>query len=452
MPRQKSPQDPVQNTATETPHDQAKHATAAFGARAFFAAILGTALFIYTVVGAFNIIVDPYGIRDWPGRWSWNSDKPLAIYHDRITKSAMIGREPFDCVVSGNSRISEGIPLDHPFFSGCKAVRDLSLAGSSFAEQRQFLEATYRQQPISLSLVGLDYLNFNVHRRPTRGFQPSLLANGWSGDAARYASTAFSLDTFYDSRATLTRQGTPSFLLTNGSANEAFLEQAQKARTSRGQAMATMWGYIGHDLAMPAYDFSLVSPSHNPLADFRAFLDLEHRSKRRVALIINPVHAWMLENVHAMGFSNLLQSWKRQLVAINEAAASAAGQQPFPLIDFSGHNQVTTEPIPRDDTSVQPLKFFWDPSHFKRHVGAMMLDRLLYSDDKADGFGVHLTAATIEAHLRGEHSAAIAWRADNAHDVEDIHAIVACLAPPSHRNVDHIPSRATCRRTVTRAW
>ena len=81
-----------------------------------------------------------------------------------------------------------------------------------------------------------------------------------------------------------------------------------------------------------------------------------------------------------MGVTN---SGSRSSFASTEEAARA-NRQPFPLWHFGDVNQITTEPIP-SETDKTPMKYFWDPVHYRRAAGDLLLDRIFSYRDPARG-------------------------------------------------------------------
>ena len=97
------------------------------------------------------------------------------------------------------------------------------------------------------------------------------------------------------------------------------------------------------------------------------------------------------------------EDWKKGLVDVLAAEAAASGRPQFPLWDFSGFNTVTTERVPPAGDTTTLVKGFFEPSHYKKDVGDMMLDRMLDVTDSAraipSDFGEALTPATIDRSL-----------------------------------------------------
>jgi hypothetical protein len=81
------------------------------------------------------------------------------------------------------------------------------------------------------------------------------------------------------------------------------------------------------------------------------------------------------------------------------------------VIDFSGFNAVTTEPVPADPRAV--MTSYRDPSHYKREIGNRLLDIALANREASpdDAFGKRIRPDTIEGHLASIRRDRLTWRA-----------------------------------------
>ena len=58
-----------------------------------------------------------------------------------------------------------------------------------------------------------------------------------------------------------------------------------------------------------------------------------------------------------------------RLVQILAEDEKESGKPAFPLWDFSSFNAVATEPVPRPGDLMTPVKWVWEPSHYKKNTG-----------------------------------------------------------------------------------
>jgi hypothetical protein len=84
------------------------------------------------------------------------------------------------------------------------------------------------------------------------------------------------------------------------------------------------------------------------------------------------------------------------------AESRESGKPSIPLWDFSGFNEVTTESVPPSGDLKTPVKWFWEPAHYKRETGNLILDRIVNYTPSVliqDDFGVLLTSENINEIL-----------------------------------------------------
>ena len=148
--------------------------------------------------------------------------------------------------------------------------------------------------------------------------------------------------------------------------------------------------------------FSFVNENGRPkLDDFRKIVRFARQKKIDLRLFISPVHTRMLEFEKFIGLWPYYESRKRNLVAILAVdAATHPGSRPFHLWDFSGYNEVTTEPFPEPERKVVRMNFFWELFHYRKEVGDMILDRIFIGKKgPVLDFGVLLDSRIIESHI-----------------------------------------------------
>ena len=120
---------------------------------------------------------------------------------------------------------------------------------------------------------------------------------------------------------------------------------------------------------------------------FQAFLDLAHQHNISVHLYIHPYHASALQRIEETNNTVHFANWKKALVDLNRESATAAGQRPYPLCDFSPPSPITSEPLPWPDRPTAAMTNYFESSHFRKTTGDQILDRLLGADTS---FGVWL--------------------------------------------------------------
>ena len=130
------------------------------------------------------------------------------------------------------------------------------------------------------------------------------------------------------------------------------------------------------------------------MKDVRAILDLCKSRGSRAILLINPVHADVLEILDHLGYWPAFEDWKRALVALTAEYSGESGRRQVSLWDFSGYDSYSTETVPPDG---HPMRWYTDSLHFTRALGNLIIKRIYDSGDP--NFGVLLTHENLESRL-----------------------------------------------------
>ena len=149
-----------------------------------------------------------------------------------------------------------------------------------------------------------------------------------------------------------------------------------------------------------------------------------------------PVHARLLENLDNVGLWPNFEYWKRQLVTINEKIAIAQNTKPFPLWDFNGYSEVSTEPVNDED----PPRWFYDSAHPHVNTGNRILN--IVSGQQVDNFGKQLTLSNVDDWLALQRSNRESYRAANASLADDIQRRVAKFRKRNQRYIEAPPKTA----------
>jgi hypothetical protein len=149
----------------------------------------------------------------------------------------------------------------------------------------------------------------------------------------------------------------------------------------------------------------------------------------RLRLYINPTHALTLDALYWAGKWPAMELWQQRLLALVERQRAAGCD--VRLYDFSGFNSITTEAIPK--VSGRPVMAnYWEASHYRAHVGRLILARMFGSGAVPDDFGVELTAATLPAHLARLRAGRDLYHRQHAVETAFVQGIVAtALIAPS---------------------
>lgn len=376
------------------------------------------------LVAAFNWAIDPYGLFNPPVLPELNVKKTKADGKIRFVKAWQLRDRRPNGLIIGSSRSEIGLRPDHacwptgPTYNG-------ALAGSNMYEVRRYYQHATAVAPVREVVLGLDLFMFNGHRGARTGFDEALLAldaqgrpNAEADPNGRWKSL-FSLFTLVDSLGTALGQDRNRYYTRDGRLIlwPPVVAGPRPLFRKTERMFHTIILFPG-----PARRFDL---GEAPLAEYEWILRDAHAENRNLHLVISPLHARLSATLYLLGLEPTRESWLRRLVAINESVAAAAGRAPFPLWDFSGYNEVTTEAVPGGGEA--RMRFYRDPSHYTTTVGDRILDRVFGCG--ATTFGERVTSATVEVHLAKQRSGRETYMRDHPDDL-------AALRETARENAD----------------
>lgn len=407
-------------------------------------ALVGAVLTLLAV-GTANWRIDPYGIFGAHQVSGLNVLKPFAGDRGRIAKLYQVQRMKPRGLVIGNSRPEMGLDPDHACWPGSvRPVYNIALPGLSVYRQVRYAQHAIAVGTVSSLVMGLDFLDFLVP--PGRGGDPrqwpiealearTLLtdANGQKQigfdiqKAKDYSKAALSLDALIHSVGTVWRQSSRF----NSTRTAAGFNPADGFYIPIVQSEGTEVLFAQKNRLvmkiLTARRWAIYQGPTSWSTEFEAVQRMLRQSRDKgiqVKLFINPYHAEYLASIDIAGLWPLFEEWKRRLLTI----ASEEGN--VPLWDFSAFDQFSTEPVISLAKTGEGLKWFWEPAHYRKELGDIMLANL-WGPQCADArsiapFGTLLNADRITGHL-------IAQRAAKERYVRSNQAIVKRLQALAHR-------------------
>lgn len=382
----------------------------------FFASIV----FAVAIAG-FNYTVDPYQLFGMPHIVGFNATKPAVDTQERLIKAYDVLRAKPNTVILGTSRVDLGLDEQHPAWPAQNLpVYNLGLVGGGPYTSFRYLQHLMAQHEPTLVVLGLDFeffLTVPMAEHPTDPAFESRLAITREGNinmdqrwqrTRDFFQASLSLDALNDSATTLT---------TNFSSDSLALSTGNVPDASYRHIIAAMGSY--GIFAMRNVNSFHLYPGRQTnqvvMTDVRAILDLCKSHNIPVILFINPVHADMLEVLDLLGYWQAFEKWKRELVALTTEYSGANGLSRVPLWDFTAYDSYSTEIVSMDR---HLMRFFWDPSHYTRALGDVIIRRLFGRGD--EHFGALLAADNIESHLNTIREQQHLYREDHQADVRRV--------------------------------
>jgi hypothetical protein len=326
-----------------------------------------------------------------------NAMKPRAYQQASLAKQHLLERTRPRTLILGNSRAEIGIdPAGFSWPGERLPVFNAAQAGAGYGVALDRLrEALAGDNRLSLVLLGVDFQDFLVPPTPgSVAVQHDDEALGLlQADRLRtIAVSTMTLGALQDSLLTL------------------FGQDVVEGVTMRADGFNPLRDYhahvrrIGHFglFAQKQADYRIQYRSR-PRPDFampdelmpyrlvRELIDLALSNGVSIVLVVHPYHATYLEMLAEMGFRQSFCDWIHSLVLLVEEDRSPVRNASARLVDFSGYNAFTNEPIPADGDRRTRMRWFWEAGHYQSALGDRMLERLF--DTGSSDFGVELASS-----------------------------------------------------------
>ena len=352
------------------------------------------------LVAVFNLIVDPLGAY---GPVGLRTFEPLrATLFTRTARGELARRGPWDTIVLGTSRPKAGLPAHHPVFETNRAC-NLAVDAGRMSEAAAILDYVRARQPLRHTVLFLDFAMFRSstfykYDFAESRFNPDLSlfeyhCKNLIGAAATERSRKFT--------SRLMRGERNKVGETNG-----FYVHSLRARTSQRELFERV-------IRSHAYAYSAMRPAPEQMEELRRFVRTCRDHDIGLTLALNSVHAVDLELWRAGDNWERFEQWKRDVVTV---VAQEGVAQRFPVWDFSGYSELTTEEVPPPDDSAVRMKFYYENSHYTPVLGALMLERMFGT--ATNSFGTRISATNIEEQLQRIRDERAAYARAHSNDVE----------------------------------
>ncbi len=366
-----------------------------------------------------NRAVNPYSLfaTDWIAR----SSKPETYTHLRMVKAAQVRHVQPRAVILGSSRVETALSPDHACWSE-SPVYNLGLSEAVIYEILRYFQHAVAVAEVRQAVLLLDYSAFLSAAKPAPDFTEERLAVSREGKPQPSAVMTDWLTALGTSDALIGSLGTwhgvpgEKDYLANGVRVAAAENRRVLEKGGSAKAFAVYERSIFPQLAR-------IKPELEPQAFqcFREILQLAKARRIDLRLGISPIHARFLEMLHLSGHGTGLKEWLRQLAEI--AAQESSSDSRFQVLDFSGYNAFTTEPVPASGLG----RWYYEDSHFTMALGDVILERLwkpALEQAPPDGFGIVLSPEMLERHHVETMKARERYRMERQGELQALDAII----------------------------
>ncbi len=401
-------------------------------ARHFARSWLITSVLIAAAVASINAAVDPYLLFNMPRLAGFNDKKPSVESQERLMKAYEVVRAAPNGLILGTSRVAIGLDTAHAAWPAkARPVYNLGVAGADPFTSYRYLQHVLAHRDVTVVVLGLDFEYFLVGKKRDRSaplaFESYLSVDRdgrWDPNRRWYhlrdlAESTLSLEALADSLATLkaSRRGETLDVSPSGSLSEAGFRR-ETAELGAAPLFAQRNLYNIRTYRGRTFPQDGAGQADAPgLADLRAIIALCRARGIQLELFAQPMHADLLETLDLLGAWPAYEAWKRELVEVSRGGAPGAAVRVW---DFGGYDQYSTETLPESSDRGARLRWFWEPSHYTKALGSLILTRIFGGRDMS--YGVVLTAETIEARLADVRARRAAYHASRPEAVRRVQA------------------------------
>ena len=337
-----------------------------------------------------NYLIDPYlmlGTKRWQG---FNLHKVEIGKHLKMSKAYHPSFKKWDTLLVGNSRIEMGLNPQHSCFKKAgNSVYNLGLPGASVHQQLKYALNLIYQQPVKQVFLSVDFVDFLIlNEWPSPTGEPD-----WSAPSGRlqlnfdgtknpdYAWKSFmdhyralySLDALFSSFRTLALQSPHQSDRDNHGFNPArdyqYGVNIEGAHAFFAQKMAVLEKKYSKNWSLKYSDTTL-SQSFLVLEEF---LDIAKREGVKVTVFTNPFHQQFWDLLQENNLYDAHQVWLDKIKSI----IATSEPKNISLWDFSVDSMYIHEDVPNRNLKGNPLTWFWEPAHYRKELGDLMLNTML---------------------------------------------------------------------------
>lgn len=327
---------------------------------------------------ALSYWIDPYGI--YPHQNELFPRKVAAANRSRTVKPYQVQNlTPYTLLV-GNSRVELGMPVSHTFYQE-KPAYNMGLPGAGIAMQYDYaMHAVKSTDSVKQVVIALDFLDFTT-RMDTSSIKPRPERWRWrlvNDDVApsfdqlkkRYAerlSFLFSLSAITDSVETIVAQNSSANALDTYGFMDGRLFYFHVASEGFGALYRQKEAELDSRLSSQQLIFTEQS---GYVTELDQFIRLLKQHNIDIYLIINPYQQPYLDKLFQYQLGDHFSNWKHQM---KQLAASHS----LSLFDFAIPSPLVTEVVSPDSRNVKDSPYFWEPAHYRKAFGALILNTLL---------------------------------------------------------------------------
>jgi hypothetical protein len=377
---------------------------------------------ILLAVAGLNAVVNPYDVLAEVRITGINMLKPGVKNHIAMTKAYQIERARPATVVLGTSRAYIGIDAGSSAWpAAMRPVYNYGIPGYQVTSLLfPTLQEAYTTGGLRHAVVVLDYQAFldpDKQLLRSEDDRRLRLLNDGTPNPERFAQrrsdvflSLLTMGALVDSIKTILVQQSGDRalnLLADGTASDADF-----ANAARADGMNALFAQKDQFEEGRAQDIAAVlagwQGSMPNLASVREMISFCRNHGVTLTLVLGPAHSDALEQYRAIGLWPRIEQLKFDLAAL----VGESDGTTIALWDFLEYVSYTTEVVPPPGDRTTMLRWFWEPVHFRKTLGDVMLQRIF--EGTPDGFGVRLTPSIVAARNKQVRAQRDAWKRGQA--------------------------------------
>ena len=427
----------------------------------FLTFILISFLCTLVIIGLFNFIINPYFIFKPIHLQNINTTKPVIQKNTRLAKTYMLQRIQPKTLIIGNSRVDIGLDPESSFLpTQYKPAFNLGLPGTSIYSQYRYIQhATTKRTLPNTIILGLDFENFftspeNIQNfidiNSNKAFEKRLNVN-YSGEtnirqhkqvikdiAISTLSNSATIDSFKTilskKERTITKLGFSSGKLRfkSETENKGYYSTFKDVTKNYTNQLDKKLFFLEQ------LDKNLISPNSDKFNFLKEILDHSKENKIQLILLILPNHAFIYEIRSRYGLWNDFEIWKQEIIKLVKEF-NVNNNKPTVVWDFAYYNKYTTENMPKQNDTVNKMSWFWEPIHFKKELGNLVL-KSIFSVSK-EKVGVKISSDNICNHLQKIRAEKKKYRKNKIEQIKLLELMISTpktSAPDSRKNQESI--------------
>lgn len=370
-------------------------------ARTYLLRTFAFALVLACLVAGINYTVDPYAITGFARVPGFNEFKVEINEHTRVMKKYQPTLSPSNALIVGNSRVELGIAPAHECFNRAGMdVYNLGIPGADVQTQIDYALNLIYQQPIETVFLSIDFTDFistsqqaienrsSGEQRVDAGFR--FMRSGarnpeyYRAVVRDYFKSLFSLDALVASIKTVALQSSVSpdrddkgFNPARDFANAVSIEGPRALFDQKMASLQTKY-------SRPWFLRDSQGQLNTAFAEIDAFLEIAAARGIKVYLFTNPFHDSFWELLRTRNHMPAYLDWMQSMEKLVRDHRGAS----IEFWDFSSDSPYIHESVPAAGVRSGPLQWFWEPAHYRRELGDIMVSAMLSRDcDTGVDFG-----------------------------------------------------------------